>query len=119
MTESAAEAFERGQHEGITGVRLDHHEERLDKMNGSIDRLTGEVRGVRLDLQHLGDQVTSGAAAALTIAQALKDERVSTAEALKVSTDRSNAKWTPVQLLIGFIGSLAAATTSVYLIVHP
>jgi len=115
-------AFERGKRVGQVDAALSDHDERLDKINGSMERLADEMSGVKLAVQRLGDDARSAATTVLATAQALKEERDATAEALKAATERSDRRWTPAMRLAAFMGSLAAfmtGTVTIYLALKP
>jgi len=115
-------AYARGKREGLIDARLDQHEERLDKINGSLDRFATEMSGLKLGVQRLGDEARSAATTVLATAKALKDERDATAAALRATTDRSNQRWTPAMRLGALMGSLAAfmtGTVTIYLALKP
>jgi len=124
MTEPTTEqqnAFARGREAGRLDSILDQHEERLDKINGSMTRLADEMGGLKLGVQRLGDQASSDAATRLATAQALKEEREATAAALEATTNRANQKWTPRLTLAAFLGSIATVSgvgVTVYLHTH-
>jgi hypothetical protein len=125
MTEPTTEqqnAFARGEKAGQVDYTLADHGGRLDKINGSMGRLADEMAGVKLGVQRLGDEFRAAAATALATAQALKDERVATADALKASTERAERRWTPAMRLTALLGSLAALTggaVTLYLAAKP
>jgi chromosome segregation ATPase len=105
-------AFERGVKAGQVDSSLGQHEERLDKINGSMTRLADRMAGVELGIQRLVDQGAADASARLATAQALKEEREATAAALEATTNRANQKWTPRYTIAAFLGSLATATAA-------
>ena len=115
-------AYRRGRSEALVDARLDQHEERLDKINGSLDRFATEMSGLKLGVQRLGDEARSAATTVLATAKALKDEREATAAALRATVDRSERKWTPMMRLTAVMGSLAAfmtGTVTIYLALKP
>jgi len=117
-THGQQSAYERGRSE----ARLDQHEERLDKLNGSLDRFATEMSGLKLGVQRLGDQADSDAATRLATAAALKEEREATASALRASTERAERRWTPAMRLGALLGSFAtviATAVAVYLALKP
>ena len=108
-------AYERGRKAGQVDSSLDQHEERLDKLNGSMGRLAegyervrNEIAAVNMGLQRLADEAAAAARTVLATATALKDERLATAEALKASTERSSRRWTPAAQIGTLLGALAA-----------
>ena len=101
-------AYERGKHAGKLDATVADHEERLNKLNGSLDRFATEMAGLKLGVQRLGDQADSDAATRLATAAALKEEREATASALRASTERAERRWTPAMRLTALLGSLAA-----------
>ena len=111
-------AFERGKRAGQVDAALVDHDERLDKINGSMERLATEMSGVKLAVQRLGDEARSAASTVLATAAALKDEREATAAALRATTERADQRWTPTMRLAALAGSLATAIGAVYLLVH-
>ena len=125
QTEPTAEqqnAYELGRKAGQVDSSLDQHEERLDKINGSMGRLADEMAGIKLGVQRLGDQADSDASTRLATAAALKEEREATASALRASTERANQRWTPAMRLTALLGSLAALTggaVTLYLAAKP
>ena len=111
-------AYERGRKAGQVDSSLDQHEQRLDKINGSLTRFADEMSGLKLGVQRLGDEARSAASTLIATAKALKDEREATAAALQATTDRSNRKWTPAAQIGTLLGALAAiigAVVYVYL----
>ena len=136
--------YARAVHDGQLEARLDQHEKRLDKINGSMDRLAVEMASLGGGVQRLGDQAIAAVATAAAAAAALKEADqaraaalVSTASALRgADADRrvevtevqtrkraeEEQRWAPkvrlAAILAGcgaFIGSLA----TVYLAAKP
>jgi len=115
-------AYERGRKAGQVDSSLTQHEERLDKINGSLDRFATEMSELKLGVQRLGDEARSAATTVLATAKALKDEREATAAALRATVDRSERKWTPMMRLTAVMGSLPAfmtGTVTIYLALKP
>lgn len=85
-------AFERGR----LAERVNEHDRRLDKINGSMDRVADELAQLRLSIQSIVD------------ADIARDDRtVSTAKAL---SDASERLWTPWMRL----GALAVAVSTIF-----
>ncbi len=115
-------AFERGKRAGQVDAALVDHDERLDKINGSMERLATEMSGVKLAVQRLGDDARSAATTVLATAKALKEERDATAEALRARTERADQRWTPMTRLGAVLGSFATfvgGVVAVYLALKP
>ena len=92
-----ARAFAAGQ----TDARLANHDQHFADINGSIGRLIGEIHGLRLDVQRLGDEAKANAATVITTAAALKD-----AEAAR--RDKSETSWSPFQRALAVTAVLVA-----------
>lgn len=86
--------YDRGHVAGGQDARLDGHDRRLAAINGSIDHLTQQVTGLRLDVQALTVQALAAASTATTVAQALKD--------------KADQSWSPVAKIITVVLALAA-----------
>lgn len=96
--------YDRGRVDAI----LADHTSHLGKINGSIDRFTGELHNLVLEIQRLADAAEADRSTVKVTAQALK-------EAEEARRDRSDSGWTPLQramavitVLISFAGILWA-----------
>jgi len=115
-------ALERGRRVGQVDAALSEHDERLDKINGSMERLANEMGEVKLAVQRLGDDARSAATTVLATAKALKEERDATAEALRARTERADQRWTPAMRFGALAGSAATVlgvAIAVYLALKP
>ena len=121
LTPEQQTAFERGRKSGQTDSTLEQHEDRLDKINGSLARFADEMSGLKLGVQRLGDEAHSAAATLIATAKALKDEREATAAALRLSTERSVRRWTPAAQVATILGTFVmgmAVVVTIYLHYH-
>lgn len=99
--------YDRGVAAGEIAQRLAGHDEHLAKINGSMDRVADELRELRLQVQRLGDAMTSDRATVLTTAAALKD-------ADDARRDKNTQHWTPFQRGIAVIGAIGVVATILY-----
>jgi hypothetical protein len=67
-----SEAYDRGHRAGGVDERLNEYGRHFDKINGSIDRFTGEIREMRMVIQGLTDAANADRATAITLAAALE-----------------------------------------------
>jgi citrate synthase len=98
-TPAELQAYARGVESGRTAQRLDGHEERLDKINGSMDRLSAvvqdlvnEIRTVRRDSTEMA-RVAAEVASARAIDKQREDEQAA-------------KRWTTSQRIIGLIAAM-------------
>jgi hypothetical protein len=102
-----------GYSDGVTAgriaERLDGHDKHFGEINGSIKDLIGEVHGMRLDVQRLGDAAESDRATVITTATALE-------KAAQARRDTSESRWSPTAKVIAIIGALAAVATVITLV---
>lgn len=112
--ETPQEAFERGVTAGEIATRLADHDQHLQKINGSMDRVADELHEMNLVLQEIKQQRTADAATVLTTAAALE-------KAEQARRDRSESRWTPlgrlavvVSVLVGAVGIVAG----IYALTH-
>jgi hypothetical protein len=97
-------AYERGIAAGEIAQRLRDHDKHFGDINGHIRDLIGEVQGMRLDVQRLGDAARSDRATVITTATALE-------KAAQARRDTSESHWSPWARFGVIAGSLAALAT--------
>ena len=102
-------AYERGIAAGEIAQRLHDHDVHFGEINGSIKDLIGEVHGMRLAVQRLGDAAESDRATVITTATALE-------KAAQARRDTSESRWSPTAKVIAVIGALAAVATVITLV---
>lgn len=119
------EAYKRGVAAGEIARRLAEHDEHLNRINGSMERVASMLGDLTLELQRQGDrtvaaiqqlrdQRTADAATVVTTATALESER-------KARSDRSSDSWTPMARVLAVLGGLAAlagVAFGVYSLMH-
>jgi hypothetical protein len=96
--------YERGIAEGQILSRLANHDEHFAAINGSIDRLGGEMHTLVLSLQKFTDAADSRDAVATASAKAVIDAET----ARRVAAEH---KWSGFQKLFAVVAALAAAIT--------
>ena len=101
MTETAADAYDRGVTAGEIAARLAGHDQHFDAINGHLAAIANEMHTLRLGVQHLGDQAEANAKTVITTAAALK-------AADEARRDKATASWSPWQKLFAVIGGAAA-----------
>jgi hypothetical protein len=101
VTESNREAADRGYEAGMVAARLAQHDAHFAEINGSINRMVGEMHSLVLAVQRLGDQATADAATVITTAEALK-------AADQARRDQAELTWTPFQRAMAVVGAVAA-----------
>jgi hypothetical protein len=113
VTENRSE-YDRGVAAGEIATRLQNHEEHLSKINGSMEDVAHELSGVKLTLQRMADSMDADRRTVVTTAEALKQERESTAAALASTRiqqkETAERRWTPFQRGAVIIGAIAATT---------
>jgi len=104
--------YERGVAAGQVLSRLDSHDQHLNKINGSMERVADELKLLNLNVQHMADAAEADRAKAVVVAEALEKEAA--------KRDKLNARrWTPVDRIIGIVFALVAlASLAAWLIVH-
>jgi len=109
-------AYDRGVKAGKIDQQLASHGQRLDTINGSIERVADrlaslDVRAgsIEMMIQRLEDQMISAATMVTNTAKALRDAddmRRKSDEAARSASDR---RWTPMQRVITIISVLLVA----------
>jgi hypothetical protein len=85
--------YERGLAAGQVLSRLDSHDDHLNKINGSMERVADELKSLNLNVQHMADAAEADRARAVVVAEALE------------KADRTREKtaarhWTPIERMI-------------------
>ena len=117
MDETAREAFDRGTAAGETSARLAGHDQRFTKINGSIDRMVGELHQVVLQLQQLALEAVERDRNVVTVAASVEDKKLATAAALKEAEENrrglvagelaaNDRRWTPLARALTVIASV-------------
>jgi hypothetical protein len=104
-------AYGRGIAAGEVAQRLHDHDKHFDEINGSIKELIGEVHGMRLDVQRLGDAAESDRATVITTATALE-------KAAQARRDTSESRWSPMAKTIAVIGVIATVVAAVSAVIY-
>ena len=104
--ESPEAAYERGQRAGEVDARLNDHDRKFEKINGSMDRFALEMKSLAMAVQRLGDQAISRDATVVTTAAALKD-------AEEARRDKADRKYTPMERLITALGAAGVCAGSI------
>jgi hypothetical protein len=90
-------SYDAGHAAGVTDARLSGHDQHFARINGSIERMAGELAGVKLALQRLADAADSD-----------RHTVVATATALKAAEEARRAlgtdRWQPWQKAVALIG---------------
>jgi septal ring factor EnvC (AmiA/AmiB activator) len=116
-SESNQEARDQGFRDGRVETRLDAHDKRLEKINGSIEKGATETHGLRLDLQRMEGDLKAQLDTVIATARAAAATVVATAEALRLAdearrttdrdaTTKSDRSWTPVQRFLAVMGAI-------------
>jgi hypothetical protein len=96
--------YERGIAEGQILSRLSNHDDHFAAINGSIDRLGGEMHTLVLTLQKYSDAADSRDAITAATAKAVIEAET----ARRVAAEH---KWSGFQKLFAIVAALAAAIT--------
>jgi hypothetical protein len=102
VTEPENDAYARGMVAGEVAARLADHDRHFAMINGSIERLAGEVHAMVLGIQRLGDSADADRATVVTTARALE-------KADAARRDKTEAAWSPVQRLYAVLATVGAA----------
>jgi hypothetical protein len=102
VDQDESDIYRRGEKAGVIGQRLAEHDAHFAKINGSIERLTGEMHTLVLAVQQLHSDAVSSAATVIVTAKALED-------AEKARRSKSDSTWTPWARIMAVAGALAAA----------
>lgn len=114
MPETPQEAYDRGAIAGQIAAKLAEHDEHLDRINGSMEKVASELHHVNLALQRLSDQFDASARTAVTTAAALKEAD----EVRRASTEQ---RWSPIQKLLAVLAGavgVVGVVTAVWLAVR-
>jgi hypothetical protein len=105
-------AFDRGVVAGEIAQRLRDHDQHLNKINGSMDRVADELAGIRLQMQRMADAMAADRATVTVTAQAVEKERESTALAVEkqrlTRRDQAERRWSPFARFAVAVGAVAA-----------
>ena len=118
MTESLAEAYDRGMVAGKIAIRLDHHDVQLVAMNDVLAKVVNVEADLTLAVQELAGEAKASRETAVALATALKDaketaEGTARNESLKAAaTERESAAraalgWSPVTRVFAIVAALA------------
>jgi hypothetical protein len=113
-------AYDRGLAAGEIQARLNEHDRRLDKINGSMQAVATHLSTLTIQIQHIADAMAADRATVITTATALEKERDSTARAVektRIDTrDRTDRRWSPytrIALVLGILVSVAIIIATV------
>jgi uncharacterized membrane protein YhaH (DUF805 family) len=110
VSETPAEAFDRGAEVGAIRWRLADHDVHFAAINGSLAAVAAELHLLNMAVQRLHDQAVSNAATVVTTAAALRD-----AEEAKVR--QGEQSWSPwakaIALAAGAVTVISIATSVV------
>ena len=99
--ESREDAYDRGHIQGEIAARLAGHDQHFSAINGHLADIAVELRGMKLEVQRLGDSANADRATVVTTASALKDAETA-------RRDKTEQAWTPVQRAFAALAALAA-----------
>lgn len=107
--ESPEAAFDRGVTAGEIAARLANHDLHFTSINGHIGDLTGEIHGMRMDIQRLADQAQASAKTLLATAEALRAAN----EARTRQATRNWLPWARGFAVLAAIATLISIVTTV------
>ena|SRR5450755_2912611 len=108
VTENGSQ-FDRGVAAGEIAQRLKEHDKHFDKINGSMEKVAGNLAELALQMQRLADAAGADRQTVIVTAAALKD-------AEEARRDRTESRWSPLTRFGVFAGIVAAiATVAVWL----
>jgi hypothetical protein len=113
--ESPQEAFARGVTAGEIAEQLRSHDDRLNKINGSIERTADALEVQAMALQRIADQMEADRKTVVVTAQALKDEG-------EARRNTAEVRWTPTARAISVMMALVALVglgVTLYLATRP
>jgi hypothetical protein len=105
VAESQQESHDRGFAAGEIAARLAGHDERLAKINGSMNEVAEALQSLTLAVQRLGDQAVARDATVVTTAKALK-------EAEEARRDKTEQSWTPLTRTIALMAGVATVVVT-------
>lgn len=127
MSESSADAFERGHNAGVTAAELIEHGRRLDRVNGSIERHAVALETMALAVEKLSAQTQADNRAILAQMMASAEAVRTTADALakaedariaadRVQRDHNDRRWSPLTRAGVVVSVLVGLATLVALV---
>ena len=87
--------FEHGRHQGVQDRQLQEHQNRLDKINGTIVQFTEAMHGHTLAIQQLRSDFTSAAERVIATAKTLKEAAATQRQVDADARQLAERKWFP------------------------
>jgi hypothetical protein len=105
------DAYERGVSAGEIAQRLRDHDQHFAKINGSMDSVAKELRGLTLAVQRLGDAADADRLTVKTTAEALEKQE-------RQRREQSDSRWSPMAKTIAVIVAIATVAGAVAALIY-